>query len=360
MSSVLLLSDVNSSHTQKWAIGLKSKGWDVFIFSLHEVKEDWFSEHNISIETFGLPLSSAGGGVMQKLKYFRAAKLLESYERQVNPDIIHAHYATSYGELARLIKKPFILSLWGSDVYNFSHRSPIHKWYFKRIVKAANVVCSTSKDMAEECKKYIDVDINIIPFGIDFKRFNSTKVKARDVLTIGTIKSLEDVYGIDRLIKAYASFKQGFSGESQLLIYGSGSKLEELQLLTKELNVEKEVKFMGFVSGNDLLNAYDSLDIYVALSRRESFGVAVIEAEAMKLPVIVSNAGGLVEVVVDNETGFIIEDGDVDKAAEAINKLTDTTLRLQLGENAYAFVEKNFNFDKNLEDQIKLYNSVLS
>jgi glycosyltransferase involved in cell wall biosynthesis len=97
------------------------------------------------------------------------------------------------------------------------------------------------------------------------------------------------------------------------------------------------------------------LDIYVALSRQESFGVAVIEAGAAGRPVVVSNVGGLPEVVRDGETGFIVPPNDPDAAADALERLVrDQLLRRQMGEAGAQHVAKNYSWDASVQTMIKV------
>lgn len=361
MRRLLMLSDINSAHTQKWALGLTSKGWEVHIFSLLESRIDWYSEYGIKVKSFGLPLNTAQTSALEKLKYLRSVKMLKKYVKEIEPDIVHANYATSYGMVARRLRfKPTVLSLWGSEVYDFPGRSFIHRAYFKLAVSYPNVVCSTSLDMKREVNKYIQRDVEIVPFGIDLDQFPlRDKVQDDDLLSIGTVKSLEEVYGIDILIRAYAAFRMQYNRPSQLLIYGGGSQLEELKALADSLNILEFVEFKGFVSGDELQQAYESLDIYCALSRRESFGVAVLEAQAKGLPVIVSNVGGLPEVVQNQTTGFIVPKEDSKEAADAMLKLTDKGVMIKFGQEGRKFVEDSYNFAKNLEQMENLYNRLL-
>ena len=263
------------------------------------------------------------------------------------------------GKLAK--RQPLVVSIWGSETYDFPQRSSIHKAFFKWVIKYPDVVCSTSEDMAKVCQSFVNRPIEIVPFGIDTARFKMDKDREESgMLTIGTVKSLEAVYGIDRLLRAYAAYRNKSEQPSQLIIYGSGSQEIELKQMAIELNIDEHTYFKGFVTENNLIDAYASLDIYCALSLRESFGVAVLEAQAMGLPVIVSDAGGLKEVVEDGITGFIVENGNADKAASQMDALSNAITRKEMGDKARQFVVDNFDFQKNLKDQVKIYDELIA
>ncbi|BBI60620.1 hypothetical protein HSBAA_19260 [Vreelandella sulfidaeris] len=88
------------------------------------------------------------------------------------------------------------------------------------------------------------------------------------------------------------------------------------------------------------------MDIYVALSRRESFGVAIIEAGAARRPVVVSDAGGLPEVTLNNKTGLVVRRENPQAAADAIEQLVlNPELRLQMGEAGKQHVNENYSWD---------------
>jgi len=104
------------------------------------------------------------------------------------------------------------------------------------------------------------------------------------------------------------------------------------------------------------------MDIYVAVSvsESESFGVAIIEASACGLPVIVSDVGGLPEVVVANKTGLIVRREDVSGTAEAIIKLVrDRDLREQMGLNGRLHVQENYEWSKNVSQMEEVYAKVI-
>jgi len=98
------------------------------------------------------------------------------------------------------------------------------------------------------------------------------------------------------------------------------------------------------------------MDIFVNVSRNESFGVSILESSACEKPIVASNIGGLKEVVVNNVTGFLVESENVDAIADAIEKLViDKNLRKEMGMKGRKFVKENYEFSTNVEDTISLY-----
>jgi len=101
---------------------------------------------------------------------------------------------------------------------------------------------------------------------------------------------------------------------------------------------------------------HNKIDIPVYLSRKESFGVSVLESMSCGKPVVASNIGGLKEIINDGKDGFLVQAEDFNLAAEAIEKLvTDPALRIYLGNNGREKVINNYNWNDNLNKMISVY-----
>ncbi len=277
------------------------------------------------------------------------------------PDIVHAHYASSYGLIGAMLNfHPYFVSVWGSDVFRFPKYSLFHKYIFKYTISRADKLFSTSKVMKTEIEKYTTKKIFVIPFGIDverFKPFEVEKVFNDDSLVIGTIKTLEKRYGIEFLIRAFANIKRKNPNKIKLLICGKGTLLDELKNLTVELGVQDDTIFTGYINHDQVQFYHNKLDIYVAPSLEESFGVAVLEASACNKPVVVSNVGGLPEVVDNGITGFIVEPMNPNDLATAIEKLVrNPSLRLEMGRKGREKVFEEYEWNKCVSAMIEHYN----
>lgn len=356
---ILFLADINSVHTERWVKSLVKRGFHISLFSLTAPNSKWITDcPNFEFKCFNIDQATVqSSNRFGKFSYFKARKEAKDYFKTVQPDIVHAHYASSYGMLARTIGfKHTVLSLWGSDVYEFPKRSILHSTLFKRAVKFPAIVCSTSKDMAREAKLWVDRSYVITPFGVDTERFDSRK-KETQVLTIGTVKSLEDVYGIDRLIQLFVEFRKSSSEESQLIIYGKGSREDELKQQVIDLGIQNNVHFKGFVSQDKLVEAFQSLDIFIALSRRESFGVAALEAQSCGIPVLVTNVGGLPEVT-DPNSGSIVDEVHPDQWLGKLTQLVERVKVEPIGDQARKFVTENFSHEVCVDKIIQVYQDV--
>ncbi len=148
---ILFLADINSIHTERWVKGLIDKGYYVGLFSLTKRTSDWsVNLKNFTFHSFGATKNSFSlTKKFSKISYFFAKNEMITFFKSFQPNIVHAHYASSYGMLARKLNfDKIVLSVWGSDVYEFPKRSVIHRILFNKILKTATVICSTSVDMA--------------------------------------------------------------------------------------------------------------------------------------------------------------------------------------------------------------------
>lgn len=363
---ILLLADANSSHTYKWATALALEGHEIGLFSMgEELRMDYSSYENIRV-FLGTVHVHYKGSLWNKLSYLRLFPLLKKTIKEFNPQILHAHYATSYGLLGALTRfSPFILSLWGSDVFDFPRKSYLHKRLLCFNLKKADKLLSTSEVMAHEAKLYTNKPVEVTPFGINLDKFYPKKKVLspfnKEDIVIGTIKTLEPKYGIPYLIEAFALLKKKYPKQSlKLMIVGEGSQRDQLVELVHRFALEKDTLFTGKIAFDDVPDYHNMLDISVFVSHSESFGVAVIEASACKKPVVVSNVGGLPEVVEDGVTGIIVPDADAKATAQAIERLLlDKVLASSMGEAGRARVKELYDWENNVKQMLGIYKSVI-
>ena len=358
---ILLLSDIDSEHIEKWAIGLAEMNIQVGLFSFNKAKHDWF-KNKINIELLFQPEETIeASGFLSKLLYIKHRSLLNKKINEFKPDILHAHYASSYGLLGALSGfHPYVISAWGTDVMKFPQESPINKLILKYNLKRADVICATSNTINGYVKTIASKATQVIPFGVNFDDFKqNNSLKKANCFVIGTIKPLEAIYNIDKVIRVFAIIHPK-NPETELMIVGDGSEKENLLSLVKQLNLENSVKFTGRVKFSETPNYFNQLNCLVNISQYESFGVSVVEAMACKVPVIVSNTGGLKEVVVSNEMGFLVDPGNIEQTAAAIEKMINDKPHVDsIVEKAYASAKERFDWNVNLKQQIVVYQNLL-
>ncbi|MBO6792745.1 MAG: glycosyltransferase [Balneolaceae bacterium] len=349
---VAILGSLKSPHVIRWAISLSNRGIEVHVISMHKSRSVCKKDFKFHYLKYPKPF----GYLLNILELKRVLAHL-------NPDIIHSFYALGYGTLGTLSGfKPHVLSVMGSDIYD-DIKNPIMKRFILNNIRNADVVCSTSRIMAKQIEKISGLDENLIeytPFGINTEVFKhgGNKENNREII-FGTVKFLEDKYGIDVLLRAYALFRSmNPQIKSKLVIVGDGSKEIILKKLAKKLGVFKYCRFEGYQPHAKIPSFLQTFDVYLALSRldSESFGVAILEASACEVPVIVSNVGGLPEVVLHNVTGYVVDKENPGAACKAMTKLAlNSELRLLLGQKARERVISDYDWANSIKKMLKIY-----
>lgn len=362
---VLLVADARSVHTRRWALSLNESGVETVLYSIFPSPDDFFSSAGIRLHVFDMfTYKSASGlkcikGMVES--HIKAVRDLRSVIDEEKPDILHAHYATSFGLIAALSGfHPFLISVWGSDVYRFPYQNFFNRMSVKYILKKADRIMSTSNVMARQTRQFTDREIEVIPFGVDIGLFRPLSPCRDEAFMVGNVKSLSPVYGIDVLINAFSIVRKANPGrEVKLMIVGDGPCRSEYEELCGTLGVKDSVVFTGRVPNERLPEYYNRFSVAVSLSRSESFGVVAVEAMACGCPVVTSDAEGFTEVVADGETGFVVPRNDPGAAAEAIQKfIDDPFLREKMGRKGEERVRKMYDWKDSIGKMLKVYSDV--
>ena len=265
-------------------------------------------------------------------------------------DILHVHYAIPHASAAFMAKQilmtygiyiPVVTTLHGTDI-TLVGKDRTFKPVVTFSINKSDGVTAVSEHLRNDTYNFFEIenDIRVIPNFIDLKRFN---LKAKDHFKKAIAPSGEKIIvhtsnfrKVKRthdVIKIFAKIVKKIP--SKLLMVGDGVERSYCEQLARDLGVCDEVRFLG---KQDAIEEILSVsDLFLMPSESESFGLAALEAMACKVPVISSNAGGLPELNIDGETGFLKDVGDVDGMAEkAIYILEDEERLKTFKENALA------------------------
>jgi glycosyltransferase involved in cell wall biosynthesis len=366
-SRIAYLAARNSIHTVRLVNTLAQRGYSISLITLHDGGEALDER----VQLFKLPIPAPWG-------YFLNVPFLKKLLKQLQPQLLHVHYASGYGTLGRLSQfQPLILSVWGSDIFDFPNQSFLHRALLVKNLRAATQICSTSQVMATATEAIVCSNssshqkIAITPFGIDTTLFYPRpELRDNKVLNIGTVKTLAPKYGIDTLIQAFYQLRctltesnPQLAAQLRLGIAGSGPQYADLQALVNQLELSAVTEFTGQLPHAKVPAYLNQLQIYVAASRldSESFGVAILEASACGLPVVVSRVGGLPEVVEDGVSGYIVAKDNVEQLTEVLLKLVNNqTLRDNLGQAGRELVLTKYNWQDNVQLFENIYKKLSS
>ncbi len=288
-------------------------------------------------------------------------------------DLLHAHYAIPYAYAAFTAKQmlkeegkdiPLVTTLHGTDI-TLVGQHPSYKHAVEFSINQSDTITSVSESLKKDTLQLFKItkEIKVITNFIDNDEFKiNTDCQRRQFATddekilihvsnLRPVKRVEDVLQIFKNVNTRV--------KSMLIIIGEGPDMEVInQFLEEHPDLIGKVRLLGKV--NDLYRILQLSDVFLLPSEQESFGLAALEAMAAETPVISSNAGGIPEVNIQGETGFLAEIGNIEAMSNyTIKLLSDENLLTQMKKNAK---EQALRFDlKNILPLYeKMYDDTLS
>ncbi len=263
--------------------------------------------------------------------------------------------------LLRLFNCHSIVATHGIEVWQRMY------WWRRWSLRLASKIIAPSKFTAQKVSTVHGVkpdSISMIPWALDPEFSNITHQglfqrpdlpTGRILLTVARLATGDRNKGVETLIHALRTVRNVFSDVS-LIILGDGDDRLRSEDIAKEIGVSDRVIFMGNVSDTELKRYYQYCDIFVMPSKKEGFGLVFIEAMAFGKPVIGGNHASTPEVVIEGETGFMVDHGDVSGLAQRlILLLNEDSLRQRFGEAGRRRVLEFYNFNRFERD----FNNVL-
>jgi N-acetyl-alpha-D-glucosaminyl L-malate synthase BshA len=349
--------------------GLASKGHEIHFITYNQPQRlDFLNEnvyfHEVRFQHYPLfeypPYETA-----------LASKMVDvvKYEKL---ELLHVHYAIPHASSAYMAKQilaeegihiPVITTLHGTDI-TLVGKDASYEPVVTFSINKSDGVTAVSADLAMDTLNHFRItrDIEVIPNFIDLERFKKQKKEhfkmaicpngeklIAHTSNFRKVKRIEDVLGMFNLVRKNMPAK--------LLLVGDGPERQKMENLCREFDMCNDVRFLGKLDAvEELLSV---CDLFVMPSEKESFGLAALEAMACEVPVISSNTGGLPELNIQGQTGFLSNVGDVeDMAKNALFILKDENLN-RFKEAALARA-KEFDIHVILPMYERYYESVLA
>jgi glycosyltransferase involved in cell wall biosynthesis len=286
---------------------------------------------------FGL---AYGRGVVHNLKrrpwaapLFLAEMTRATRRAARSADVVHAHWLPA-GAVAALAGRPFVLTLHGTDL-ELARRAP---WLARRILRRASVVVAVSQALADEARRLGAPAVQVIPNGVELPAEVSVEAEPPEVLFAGRLSAEKGVLEL-------AEAADGLN----LVVAGDGPLRDQLP------------RTLGFVPAGELHALYDRAALVVCPSRRDGFNMVCAEAMAHGRPVVASAVGGLLDLVIDGETGLLVPPRDPPALRGAIDRLLeDEVLRRRLGSAARQHVAKLCDWDRVSQATVATYETALT
>ena len=206
---------------------------------------------------------------------------------------------------------------------------------------------------------YSGLDLRAVPVRADGCNIRRQFGIPVDDPVIGTVGNLFPRKGYEVMLRALPTILKSLP-ELHYLVVGGGNAAYETRLrsLVKELGLANRVHFAGFQ--DPVYSCLAAMDLYVHPALTEGFGIAVLEAMAMRKPVVATATGGLPEIVQDGETGMVVLPGDPDALAQSVSELLQDSARCrQLGEAGRARVATHFTVKSMMDQLVSGYGTLL-
>ena len=289
-------------------------------------------------------------------------------------DILHVHYAMPHAASAYLAQKmvgedkiKYVTTLHGTDITLVGSHSSFYKITKFSIENSNGITCVSNylKKSTEEIFK-IKKDMRVIYNFVDTARYKRESLDRENVdflkyikkgdKVISHISNFRPVKKIQNIIKAFCRISREV--QSKLLLVGEGPEAARCKIMVEKLKLEDKVFFLGRY--DDIIPVLSASDLYMLPSNSESFGLSALEALSCSVPVIGTNTGGLPEVVIDGQCGYLCDPDDIKSLANrAIEILCSEELAKKMGHEARKRA-KLFDSSIIVPQYINYYNEVLN
>lgn len=338
---------------------------DVHVVTLGSIN-DIINQNNITIHI----VKRVVNNIDTPLDAFALARTIS----QINPDVVHSHgswYPYSTAAILLYNKYHTVLTIHGNIKYEAKMLRTLGiRGYLGGMVAILNESISVRFIKfviipTPATKDYLSLKgniISIIPNGFDFSDESILKSeycsnKSSDILYIGNLSHLK---GVDLLIKSIPFVKKEIP-DVNVLIGGIGPLECELKNMVKDLDLEKNISFLGYIDNLTKYSFLKSSKICIVPSRSETFGITILEAMACSKPIIASNVGGIPYVVENKKTGLLFNSNDeYDLAEKIIYLLNNDCLMVNMGLQGEKRVKDLFQWDNIAKKTLELYKTILN
>ena len=341
---------------------LKARGWDIKVISLTPPVAYIEELEAANIPTYSLMIQRK---LPDPRPIFRLARLIRIWR----PDIVHSHMVHA-NLLARVVRPIAPIPVLINTAHNTNEGGRFRELLYRLTDSLCDLTTQVSRAGLE---RYVEINavprhkIRFIPNGVDADRFRFDPhsrshiredlgvQKAFVWLAVGRLSPQKDY---PSMLQAFASVAQELP-EALLLIVGDGPLRQVLEELARNLGLKDRMRFMG--TGCDVPGLMKAADGYLMSSAWEGMPIVLLEASSTGIPIVATDVGGNSEVVLDNETGFLVPPNDPGALAAAMVRIMDRpeVARRIMGEAGRRHIEENYTLDRVTDLWEALYNELL-
>jgi glycosyltransferase involved in cell wall biosynthesis len=313
-----LLGDANSVHLQRWAREMIARGFRVSVVTARPHPIDGVEPCVLS-------------PVRRSVDWLRRVGEARRFVEQLAPDIVHAHYISSYGYLAaRCGRHPLVMTAWGSDLLLTPRHSTLMRWLTGWTLRRADLITGDSLDLVAAAQAYRPrAPLHCIHWGADTAKFRPAPWADKPAFDIASLRSWEPNYRIDTLVGAVAVLRQ-MQPEApvHLHLMGGGSGEAVLREQVRSLGLADRVTFHGRVDDAGMLAVLSRCKVSVSVPASDATSVALLESMACGLAAVASDLPANREWL-RGADDLLVSAGDASALARALQTLLQDDVRAQ-------------------------------
>ena len=287
-------------------------------------------------------------------------------------DVLHVHYAIPHAYAAYMAKKmlkeqsiniPIVTTLHGTDITLVGNH-PSYKTAVTFSINKSDIVTCVSQSLKEDTLDQFEIknDIKVIPNFIDINKYmvqqdlclHENPIPAKEFI-ISHVSNFRPVKNIANVVKIFYNIQKKLN--AKLIMIGEGPDKLLAENLCQELGISHLVKFLG--NSNQVEKNLCHSDLFLLPSSAESFGLAALEAMASKVAVISSDSGGLPEININGETGYVENFDNVDEMSRKAISILSSKESLDNFKNKAFLKAKEFDISKIVPLYEKTYKDAL-
>jgi glycosyltransferase involved in cell wall biosynthesis len=344
-------------HTERWLGWFARRGHEVHLLTVQPGPIAGVMVHDIRTAHGPKPLRYA-------LSLLKVRRIL----RRVRPDLLHTHFLTGYGYWGALSGfRPFVLTVWGDDVYVTPHQSPLKHWLARRALRTADWITGDSRDILEACVALgaAREKCELVQWGVDFSRFNplvaGDRVRARlgipegSPIVLSTRSFTQPYYNIDVVVETAVRVRERFPAVHYILAGNEGDD-SRFREIARRAGAGDWIHWVGRIPHEELPAWLNASTVFVTVPSVDATAVSLLEAMACRCAIVATALPSALEWIVDGETGLAVPPRDPDALVAAIGRfLSDSALRSRVGQAAEREVRARADHDRNMARAEEIY-----
>ncbi|MFO1250102.1 MAG: glycosyltransferase [Inhella sp.] len=273
-----LLGDADHVHVRRWAQEMLARGWRVSVVTARPMAQT-------GVEQIVLPAVHRSTDWLWRVGAARAAV------RALRPDLLHAHYITSYGYLGARVagRIPLVMTAWGSDLLVTPFESRLKRWLTGWTLRRAQLITGDSADLVAAARAYGPAAaLHEVHWGVDLNRFKPADWADKSGFEAVSLRSWSANYRIDQILRAFAQVRRAHP-EARLHLLGGGPDEAALKALALELGLSEAARFHGRLDDSGMATVLARCKLSISVPASDATSVSLLEGMACGLAVIASD-----------------------------------------------------------------------